>query len=132
MQYSAKQLAKTLFNQVSNAKTEKEALNIVDKFLNFCDKNNLLSFLPNIRKYLLIEFDKLNNDSTLKIYTTEKLNKTSVDNITKLIGKKNPMNTEEIIDEEIIGGFRAEFQNVVYDGTVQNNLKNLKQTLLNK
>ena len=66
------------------------------------------------------------------IYSTEKLDETTLNKITKKISEVEGMETElyNIIDPTLIGGVRVVIDGHIYDGSIKAHLSKLKNSLL--
>lgn len=126
MKYSAKKLAKTLY-EISHQDNTKE----LDNFFNFCDQKNLNYLLPNILKYYREILAKKSSQNTVLIKSTHQLDKKTLDAIKKKINATKDTKVEQKIDPETLGGFIAEYRNKVFDASLKNQLAKLKNKLIN-
>jgi len=95
-------------------------------------KNNRSYYLYKILKETIYRFDDYLNIETGTIYSTYKLDKESKKRIIQAL--ENHLNKKiylkEVIDTNLIGGFRIVLKNDVYDSSVLRFVHNLKKKLL--
>ena len=103
----------------------------VAKFMNFLQKNNLIYFLPQILVYLQQESLKQKNQNTVKISASFKIQDILEVKIKKLTGADSKVKTDFLLDKDLIGGFKAEYDDIIYDGSLKNQLNKLKEKLKN-
>ena len=103
----------------------------VAKFMNFLQKNNLIYFLPQILVYLQQESPKPKNQNTVKISASFKIQDILEVKIKKLTGADSKVKTDFLLDKDLIGGFKAEYDDIIYDGSLKNQLNKLKEKLKN-
>lgn len=89
-------------------------------------------------KYILESLIKnLENDLNIKngiVYSTEKLTLTKINNLQKKLSNeyKCKIFLKNLIDKELIGGFKIVIENSVIENSIKSNLENLKKDLINK
>jgi len=95
-------------------------------------KNNRSYYLYKILKETIYRFDDYLNIETGTIYSTYKFDKESKKRIIQAL--ENHLNKKiylkEVIDTNLIGGFRIVLKNDVYDSSVLRFVHNLKKKLL--
>ncbi|MGB0925124.1 MAG: F0F1 ATP synthase subunit delta, partial [Minisyncoccia bacterium] len=67
--------------------------------------------------------------NTLVISAKHELSKTDIDEIISLVGADKNVATEIISDESIVGGFSATYQGNIYDGSLRNQITQLRTRL---
>ena len=78
--------------------------------------------------------DEINKSKRVKVISSIKLDDSLIDSIKKALGQK--LGVDIIVDEEInssiLGGMVIEVDDIVIDGSITSNLKNLKERLLTR
>ncbi len=128
MAVSAHNLAKSFFDAL-HENPERQS-RVVDIFLEFLEEKKLLALLPHIVRSLekLQEVEK--SKQTLKITLQQNHAKDVIEQIRKKINAPDSADTKVVIDDDIKGGFIAQYNNVVYDGSVATQLQQIKKRLL--
>jgi len=136
---TAKDLAKFLYTSLQENPKKQEDITVA--FLEFIEEKNLLSLLSHVVVYVE-KFEKADKDKkTLKIILQREHNtsvikdiKTKIAYLLPLDGKQatpDKVETEIIIDENIKGGFVAQYNNVIFDASVATQLLQIKNKLVN-
>lgn len=126
---TSRQLSRALIESVlSNPET---AEIILEKFEKFLEKNHLQKLLPNIVKSLEDELKRMDERGSLHITTSHKTSKETISTIENFVKKTSRDKTLIKEDEELIGGFVARYNGLIYDGSVKNHLKQLEAILNN-
>jgi F0F1-type ATP synthase delta subunit len=129
----SKQLAQALF-ELSNEKVE----NLDAKFFDFLEKRNLKAQMPSVL-YHLERITKLDLEKKgVQIETAHIISKDTVDKIKSFLDRKvtngkNVSGKPEVlkIRKELVGGFRAKFDGVIYDASIMTGLKKLEESIIN-
>lgn len=91
-------------------------------------------YIPEISKEFIAQYNVINRISTVKLTTAEALSEASLEAIrTKLqaSAQLNPtVEIETAVDKDIIGGFKLEFDDRLYDASVQHKLNLMKKALM--
>lgn len=124
---SSKVLAQTLL-KISKSKNSEKAIKV---FFEYLEKKNFLALLPQIKKHLKRKEEESSQTQTLIISTKHDLSSAEVKKIISLVGAKDNVVTEIIKDETIIGGFSATYQGNIYDGSLKNQITQLRTKLSN-
>lgn len=80
----------------------------------------------------LSEFKKINNKKNkvmnVEVFSSKKLTKEQIDQLVENLSKKHnkKVNLENIVDLNIVGGLRVEYDGMILDETINNYLDNLK------
>ena len=95
-------------------------------------KNKRESFLPGIARNFKDFYRKEKGISTASLITAQQVDESEMDGIRKLIKKAYDSEVEltTAVDGDVIGGFILTIEDMRYDASVANNLKNLKKQLL--
>ena len=129
MKYSAQNLAKGLL-KVIKADPE-NSQEIIVGFINFCKTKHLTHLLPNFLKYFKLEAKKDEDKKTLRIFSAINLDENITKTIKSLVGADESSAVEKNEDKKIIAGFIAYYQNRIIDASLDNNLRLLKNKLIN-
>ena len=121
----SKQLAQALF-ELSNEKVE----NVDTKFFDFIEKRNLQAQLPSI----LFHLEKITlqdqEKKGIQIETAHDISDATVKEIKSFL-KAEHLSEVKKVKKELIAGFRAKWNGVVYDGSIQTGLKKLEEKIIN-
>ena len=121
----SKQLARSLYEM-----SEENVQNLDAKFFDFIEKRNLKAQLPSIL-YHLEKIAKL--DSEKKSIQIEVAHELKGDTVRQIKTFLRAESLPEVIKnkKELIGGFRAKWNGVIYDASISTSLKKLKETIIN-
>ncbi len=124
---SSKNLANAIYEISKTSKKDEEV--IVLAILDYVKKYKLEALLPKAISYLE---NKSQKDSTWDTLSVE--SKIHIDNeiIEKIKIKLNATKAQKVkneIKEELIGGFTATYKGVIYDASIKNQLKLLRNVL---
>lgn len=126
----SKQLAQALF-ELGEEKVE----NLDAKFFDFLDKKNLKAQMPSIL-YHLERITKLNQEKNgIQIEVAHSVSKETIDKIKSFLDKNNSTSgvskkTEIVkIKKELVGGFRAKYDGIIYDSSIMTSLKKLEESI---
>lgn len=128
---TAQQLANSLNTLLVKSKSDNETENIINNFVNYCNKKNLYYLKESIIKHLVKIFQEQEAEKNVNLYSKHNLNNAEIKKIVSSITKDKNVQINTIIDKDIISGFRAEYKNNTYDATTNSNLKRLKYNLTN-
>lgn len=129
MTISTKQLAKALQQMI--AEQPKHEKKIVAGFISYLEEKQLLGMLSGVVKHLSEYKKSVDAIDQVKITVAHKVSDSVIESIKKHI-KAEKAETVVIVDNAIQGGFQAEYQYKIYDGSVSYQLKKAKKILLNK
>ena len=122
----AAELAKTLHLLV---KQEKDTKKVVSTFLQFVEEKNMTALLPHVAKH----FDALQKADRQKrvvsITVSTEHAKTVYDSISTYV-EAGKADVDIKVDDSIMGGFIALYNDTVYDASVKNSLAHIKKSLL--
>jgi F-type H+-transporting ATPase subunit delta len=133
MKIKPKQYAIALYEAVKDAPKEK-VREILENFIKMLVKNNALRFAPQIIDYFIKYANQTLEIGNLKIKSAEPFK----DEIVKKLEKAAPailrkqfkkINVTEEIDPSLIGGFVLESEDIVFDNSLKNKFKILKNYL---
>lgn len=133
MKIKPKQYAVALFEAVKDAPKER-VHEILDNFINTLVKNNALRFAPQIIAYFIKYTNQTLEIGDLKISSAEPLKDEVIEKIGKaapdILGKKfKKLNIIKEVDPSLIGGFILESEDRIFDNSLKNKFKILKNYL---
>ena len=142
MKIKPKQYAVALYESLSGLPAGQAGLSrekadvVVKNFVNFLARNNLLRLAPQIINYFQKYANKKEGIVDLKIRTARKLKGETISQIKnilpELLDKKiEKINVTEEVVESLIGGFSLLCDDFIFDFTIKNKLKILKNNLKN-
>lgn len=121
----SKKLAQTLIklSQSENADTA------ISEFFSFLKKKNLLGLLPQIKKHVVRHTERESASDKLVILTKHELSEKEIKQIITLVKADKNIETEVIIDTTIVGGFSAMYNGHIYDGSLRNQITQMRTQL---
>jgi len=136
MKIKPKQYAISLYEAVKNISSG-ETKSVLSNFVKVLAKNNALKMAPQIIEYFLNYANRMEGIADLKIKTALPAEEKMIEEIKKfapdLLGKKfKKINVQKEVDSKLLGGFVFEYEDMVFDASVKNKLKILKNNLLTK
>lgn len=133
MRITAKQYAQALYDSALD-KNENEVEKVIARFIENLAHNNDIGLLEKILKEIELVFQMESGELKAKLTSARKLSAPVVTQLKNYVLEKSgakKINFLEEIDESIIGGFVLEYNDKVVDGSIKNNLLNLKKQLSN-
>ncbi len=127
MQATSKNLAKALLRSLEAGKSPEDLANGLETYL---QKNHLEGLRPKILENLALELRDHERKSSVSLKISHEIKKEAIKKIETLVKKDEKDKTLVSIDPELIGGFRAIYKGVLYDGSVKNYLKELRKVLM--
>ena len=121
---NSKQLAKSLYEM-----SKENIPNLDAKFFDFIEKRNLKAQLPSIL-YHLEKIEKLDKEkNSVEIEVAHEIKDDTLRHVKSFLKVEN---MPEIVKnkKELIGGFRAKWNGVIYDASISTSLKKLKETII--
>jgi F0F1-type ATP synthase delta subunit len=101
--------------------------NIAENLAQYLDRNNLMPLLGSIVQHLEYMHRQANARTKLDIISAYTLPKDILQDIKKSLGAEHLGNVQE--DKDLLGGFIAEYNGVVYDASIKTQLTRLKNNL---
>lgn len=100
-------------------------------FINVLIDNSRIDLLDEIKKEFQNIINKQNNLLKVIAYSNKLLTDDQLRDLSKSLEKKNnrKIELENIVDESIVGGMRIEYEDKVFDDTINNYLSSLKANL---
>jgi F0F1-type ATP synthase delta subunit len=121
----SKQLARALYEL-----GDENALNLDAKFFDFIEKNKLKAQMSSVLYHLekIVETEK--EKKGIQIEVAHDVKSDTVKQIKTFL---EATNLEEVvkIKKKLVGGFRAKWNGVIYDASIETSLKKLKETIIN-
>ena len=122
--------SKTLAETFLKISTSDNAEKKINNFFHYLEKKNLLSFLPQIKRYLLQKQKSLEHFNTLYIRSRFSLSQEEREEIIRIVGAPKNVPVEFIQDENIIGGFQVIYKEKIYDGSLFYKINQLEDILI--
>jgi len=124
---SSKNLANAIY-EISTTSKKDEGI-IVSAVLDYVKKFKLEALLPKALMYLENKNKKDTEWNTLSIGSKIQINNEIVEKIKSKLNAIDTKNIKSEIKEELIGGFTATYKGVIYDASIKNQLKLLRNAL---
>jgi len=123
---SSKNLSEALYKI---SKENQNADILVDNFLEYVKDNNLISLMPQTIEHLERLSSSLKEFNTLKIHSGLPISYETTNLIQEKLKIDKDVKKENHVDSELIGGFIASYKGVLYDASLKNQLRLLKNSL---
>lgn len=136
MKIKPKQYAAALFEAVKGLPNDKAKL-ILANFVKILVKNNALRMSPQILENFEKYASREEGIAEIKITTAQPIKEDLTEFLRKeasnLLGKKiKQANIKKEIKSDLLGGFVIECEDIIFDASVKNKLKILRNNLINK
>lgn len=136
MKIKPKQYAIALYEAANGLPDEKVKLTMAN-FIKILVKNNALRMAPQIVAYFSDYANRMTGAADLEIKTAEPIDEKLLNEIKEaapdLLGKKfKKINVKKEVDASLIGGFVLHCEDMVFDGSLKNKFKILKNNLFTK
>lgn len=118
-------LAYTILAYTKDGVSQSES---IDRVFTFMDKRGLSGFKPAVSKYLERIIRVHHESDVVRLYSPFPLPKEEKEKVLQQFA--NDCTVEEIIDEDLVGGFRTEHAYRYIDATTKDAINRLKQHLL--
>lgn len=115
---------------IVDAVIHNNANTLTQAFIKLIIKKNREYFLPEIATAFVEQYNKLKNIHTVKITTAVAISDNTKQYIQQKIQQETALQNiqiEEIIEEELIGGFMLEFNNNLLDASILRDLRDVKK-----
>jgi F0F1-type ATP synthase delta subunit len=127
---SSKLIAKTLYSLVEDDK--KNPREVADKFALFAEAHNLMHYMSPVARAIEAEYRRRQKKNQLSIRVACEISGKLLEQIKQYVGASKEVETERVVDKDIIGGFVARYGNMIYDGSMRTQLKKLRAKLVAK
>jgi F-type H+-transporting ATPase subunit delta len=136
MKIKPKQYAIALYEVIKDAPREK-VRDISNNFIKTLEKNNALRFAPQIIEYFIKYANRAEEIADLKITSAEPIKADLIEKIKKvapaILGKSfKKINIQQGTSPELIGGFVLECDDAIFDASIKNKFRILKNHLFVK
>jgi F0F1-type ATP synthase delta subunit len=121
--------SKNLAQALIKISQSENAENKINDFFKYSQKKNFLSLLPQVKKHIKKERERLLKAKTLIISSKHDISEQEKEEIISLVGAEKDVNVEIIKDESVIGGFSATYDGNIYDGSLRNQITQLRNRL---
>jgi len=131
MKISSKQYALSLY-ELTVDKNEADLLKVLKNFTNFVIKNNDYNKINDIVEELSKIWDEKNGELSVNLTSTHKLENDTKNIIAGYLKNKtnfSKINFVDTIKTDIIGGVILRYGDKIIDGSIKNNLNNLKNKI---
>lgn len=132
MKITAKQYARSLFDQVRDLEKE-ETDKVVNNFAKVLGENNHLSYLPNIIRQFRNMWNTEKGIVEVEVISAHELGKKSRAEIENFIKEEAGDKTTEVsykIDKNIKGGFVVKMGDKILDASLKTRIRDLRNTLV--
>jgi F0F1-type ATP synthase delta subunit len=121
----SKVLAQTLM-KISNSENADIK---ISGFFDYLREKNLMGLLPQIKYHIHREGNKTSAENTLIISIKHDISDSEIDDIKSLVGADMSVSVEIIKEPSMVGGFSAIYQGNIYDGSLRNQLTQMRTRL---
>lgn len=133
MKIRVKQYAISLYEAIKDVPSSKVKI-VIKNFVKLLVKNNAMRMAPQILNYLEKYANKTEGVVDLKVKTVEPLNEEILSRLKKIAPallerEIKKINIQQEIDSSLIGGFVLECDDLVFDASIKNRFKLLKNNL---
>jgi F-type H+-transporting ATPase subunit delta len=106
----------------------------VASFLRLLTERNRIGLLPDIAEQYAVMVDDLENRVRAKVVAAKPMEKAALEQLQNVLSKLSGKNViiEERTDETLIAGLVTTMGSVVYDGSLRTQLKQMKESLLQR
>jgi F0F1-type ATP synthase delta subunit len=125
---SSKQITVSVYKIIKEQKTSDE--HVVDALIEYLTENKLLNLLPQVVNHLERLEKQDSEHNTLNIETATEVDADILAKIHKKFGAPEKINQNK--NAELIGGFVATYRGFVFDASIKNQLKLLRNKLIAK
>ena len=122
----SKYIAKIIFEMLETGKNPEVVAKLVRNFLH---ENNLVLQLPNIIYHLDLISKSKNQNKTILINSSHILNPGMIKLLKQLTKAENKVAVESKLCPELIGGFIVKYKGYIYDGSIKNQINQLRKVL---
>lgn len=133
---SSKQIAKSVYKIIQDHQTNDQSgqqfsdEKIVDALIEYLTENQLTNLLPKIIEHLERLEDENAQHNTLLLETADEIDEKIFEQILQKFN--NPAKTNHQKEPELIGGFVATYKGFIYDASIKNQIKLLRNKLIAK
>lgn len=128
MTISSQQLAAALYEAITKHPESSER--ITNEFLDFCIQKNLQALLPRVIDRLVQAGREAEKVQTVEITSAHELTEEAINSIKKFVDAPADAESTVSVQPQLVGGFVAHYQNVVYDASVNSQLEKAHSVLI--
>ncbi len=111
----------------------KEQIDVITwMYIQLVIKKNREAYLVDFGQCFEDLYNKMNHISKVKITTAQQLSDSVQKEIINNVPTKDKLEIENVIDQDIIGGFKLHFGDNLYDASIHKKLKDLKAQFLDE
>jgi F0F1-type ATP synthase delta subunit len=123
--FDSKNLARTLIKLSTGPHADKA----IEAFFIMMQQKNLMGLLPNIKKYIERSRELTSHYNNLTITSKHTLSTQDQADIIALVGADKDVIVQCIQDDSVVGGFSAVYKGHIYDGSLRNQIIQLRGQL---
>lgn len=123
--FDSKNLARTLIKLSTGPHADKA----IEAFFIMMQQKNLMGLLPNIKKYIERSRELTSHYNNLTITSKHTLSTQDQSDIISLVGADKDVVVACIQDDSVVGGFSAVYKGHIYDGSLRNQIIQLRGQL---
>ncbi len=123
--FDSKNLARTLIKLSTGPHADKA----IEAFFIMMQQKNLMGLLPNIKKYIERSRELTSHYNNLTITSKHTLSAQDQSDIISLVGADKDVVVACIQDDSVVGGFSAVYKGHIYDGSLRNQIIQLRGQL---
>lgn len=123
--FDSKNLARTLIKLSTGPHADKA----IEAFFIMMQQKNLMGLLPNIKKYIERSRELTSHYNNLTITSKHTLSAQDQSDIISLVGADKDVVVACIQDDSVVGGFSAIYKGHIYDGSLRNQIIQLRGQL---
>lgn len=123
--FDSKTLAETLMRLSKGDNAEKA----IKAFFAMMQKKNLIGYLPHVKKHIERTEKSSSNHNSLIISSKHDISAKDQADIISLVSAEKDVVVEVIQDESVVGGFSAVYKGHIYDGSLRNQIVQLRGQL---
>lgn len=126
--FSHPKISKTSKKEIITNSVEND---ILKRFLFVLIDNSRIELINEILNEFINVVNKQSNVLLVNVYSSNKLSNEQIEDLKISLNKKNNRNIKlnNIIDSNIVGGLRIEYDGMIFDETINNYLVNMKASL---
>lgn len=127
-----KHISKEIFSQIITEICQKNDIeDIISRFLNILHQNNRVFLAKHIFEMFLAIIARNSNEMFADIVVAKPLKETFKANITSILSESfnQKVHINEIVNENILGGFIIKTDSRIFDASISSQLQNLKKKL---
>jgi len=119
---------KNVLHTLFNTKVSSQTI----QFLNLVVEHSREAFLQDMFRNFIDMYRKYSGIKKVTVQTAHSFSRTNISAVTKIVKElyKTDIEFEEIVDEDLIGGFILRIDDLQFDASIQQQIKNIKKEML--